>query len=179
MVFRELGQEPDGDLSTRFPAELIPATGKGISISMMTDTLAGKLIPGGVDLQSTDGIGAAYIEKVPVDARITLKIDPSGNNEETGLYLRSREKGPGGYKLSFSANNREVCLGNTCIADVNGLDQPFKLDIIMSNDILDVCVNGKRCIVNRQPEQKGDFLWFYVKHGKAVFRSVKVRGLIQ
>jgi hypothetical protein len=179
IVFRELGQEPDGDLTSRFPPELIPATGGEIPVSIITDMVYGKNIAGGVILWSTGGIGAAHVEKVPVDARITLEIDPSGNSEETGLYLRSTEKGPGGYKLSFSRNHREVCLGNTCIADVDGLDKPFKLDIVMSDAILDVSVNGKRCIVNRLPEQKGDFLWFYVKHGKAGFRSVRIRPLIQ
>ena len=177
MVFRELSQEPDGDLSEAFPPEMIPPTGQALNLPIMEDKVSGTIIPGGVRLQSAGGIGAAHIETVPPDARIKLEIVPSGNYEETGLYLRSTEKAKGGYKLSFSADRREVCLGNTCIVGVEGLNRAFTLDILMKDDILDVCVNGKRCIVNRQPEQKGDFLWFYIKNGSALFRSVTLRKI--
>jgi hypothetical protein len=46
--------------------------------------------------------------------------------------------------------------------------------MIMKDDIIDACVDDRRCIVNRLPEQKGNFLWLYVKHGYVKFNSMVV-----
>jgi hypothetical protein len=48
----------------------------------------------------------------------------------------------------------------------------------MKEDIIDLCIDGRRCIVNRTPEQKGSMLWFFAKHGTVKFKSVKVNPLI-
>jgi beta-fructofuranosidase len=90
------------------------------------------------------------------------------------LNLRSRERSDGGYRLNFSTNSQTVSLGNTMIRAVKGLEKTIIVDIIVKDDIIDVSIDNKRCIVNRTPEQKGDFLWFYAKHGEVKFKSVKV-----
>lgn len=63
------------------------------------------------------------------------------------------------------------------IRAVAGLNKPIKVDIIVKDDIIDVSIDGKRCIVNRTPEQKGGFVWFYAKHGEVNFKSIKVSPL--
>ncbi len=95
------------------------------------------------------------------------------------LYLRSGNKASVGYKLSFSANNHIVSLANTGIVAVDGLNNNIKVDIIMKNDIIDVCIDNRRCIVNRLPEQKGSFLWLYAKHGNVKFKSIKVSPITE
>ena len=67
-----------------------------------------------------------------------------------------------------------VSLADTRIETVSGLDKPFSVDIIMENDIIDVCINDQRCIVNRLPEKKGNSIWFYAKHGKVMFKNLKI-----
>jgi hypothetical protein len=106
-----------------------------------------------------------------------MEIETAGSVDEYGLYLRSREKAEAGYRLNFSPNNQTVSLGNTMIRAVSGLNKSIKLDIIVKDDIIDVSIDNKRCIVNRTPEQKGGFLWFYAKHGEVKFKSIKVSPL--
>ena len=177
-IFREIIQEPDGTLDTRFPPEMIPASGEALDLKMMPGLLANLNGQAGVTITAPGGVGAAHCEGVPLDCRITMEIVSAGPNEEFGLYLRSNEAAEGGYRLNFSAANRKVDLGNTSIAAVNGLDTPVKLDIVMKDDIIDVEVDGRRTVVNRTYEQKGNFLWVYAKHGKVSFRSIVVRPLV-
>lgn len=68
-----------------------------------------------------------------------------------------------------------VSLGNTRIESVEGLNTKIAIDIIMKDDIIDVSVAGRRCIINRTPDQKGNYLLLFAKHGKVLFRSIEVR----
>jgi hypothetical protein len=178
-VFRELTQQTDGTLSTKFPSEMIPATEAPLKLVLNSDS-PGQNAKNSSDftITSYNGVGSAHYQNIPNDCRISVEIDPQGLNEDLGLYLRSAENAASGYKLSFSAVNQTVTLGNTRISGVSGMNKPFKVDIIMKESMIDVSVDGKRCIVNRTPEQKGSFLWFYAKHGKVNFKSVKVSPLI-
>ena len=72
-----------------------------------------------------------------------------------------------------------MSLHNTSIYAVDGLDKTIKVTIIMKDDIIDVCVDDKRCIVNRLIEQKGNYVWLYAKHGKVNFKSVVVSPLTE
>lgn len=177
-VFREVIQYEDGTLGTKFPPEMIPAIGEPVKLTLNYDSMTshenGKYL-----ISASNGVGAAYADGIPLNCRITLEIEPMGDNEEYGLYLRSDAKASGGYKLNFSANNQVVTLANTSISAVHGLNNTIKVDIIMKDDIIDVNVDNRRCIVNRLHEQKGNILWLYVKHGKARFKSIKVSPLLE
>jgi hypothetical protein len=177
-IFREITQEPDGTLDTRFPPEMIPATGKAVKIKILPDLMSSLTDLASVTIAAPGGVGSAHCEGIPLNCRITMEIAPAGPDEEYGLYLRSNEKAGGGYRLNFSAVNGMVDFGNTSIRGVNGLNKPIKLDIVMKDDIIDVGINGSRTIVNRVYEQNGRFLWLYAKHGKVHFRSIKVRPLL-
>ena len=175
-IFREVVQEADGTLGTRFPAEMIPATAGPLKLPVVLATgSSGKA--GDILLKALNGLGAAHYKDVPVNARITLEVEPQGDNEEYGLYLRADERAANGYKLRFSANERTVSLGNTRIESVEGLAKNTLIDIIMQNDIIDVSINGNRCIVNRMPEQKGGYLWLYAKQGNVKVKSVTIAPL--
>jgi hypothetical protein len=172
-VFREVVQREDGTLDTKFPSEMIPATGQPLQLKPFFDSLT--TVDGSSYLiSSPNGVGAIYFKDIPLNSRITLEIEPLGDNQEYGFYLRSNSNASGGYKLIFSANDHTVSLGNTSIHGVDGLNNTIKADIIMKDDIIDACVGDRRCIVNRLPEQKGNFLWLYVKHGYVKFKSMVV-----
>jgi len=182
-LFREVIQQQDGTLDTRFPAEMIPATTSPIATVIHPDLQASLIkqsnvaAPDGVSLYSPGGVAAAHIAHIPVDCRITLEIEPVGANEEYGIYLKSDSLGENGYRLNLSAANKTVALGNTSIYGVQGLDKPITLDIIMTGGILDVDVDHRRTIVNRTYEQNGDTIWLYAKHGKVHFRSIRISPL--
>lgn len=178
LVFRELVQQPDGTLATKFPAEMIPKTLGPLSLKLVYDSLTAKEDNQNFVISASNGIGAANLDNIPLNSRITLEIEPLGRNEEYGLYLRSGQNAAGGYRLSFSAIDRNIKLNGTSITGVTGLDKLIKVDIIMKDAIIDVCIDNKRCIVNRTIDEKGNFLWFYAKHGKVKFKSVKVSPLL-
>ena len=177
-IFREVVQTANGDLDTKFPAEMIPATGAAIAVKMTAAKDAQLLNGSDVIINSPNGAGAAYSNELTGNYRITMQVDPQGATEEYGVYLRSDDKATVGYRLNFSANTKELSLGNTSIKAVSGLNKPFTVDIILKDDIIDVCIGGKRCIVNRVPEQKGNMFWIYAKHGRVKFTSIKVRPLV-
>lgn len=177
MIFRELIQEPDGTLSTKFPEEMIPASRALLNLNIKADAAAKVGGPDNVSINTTSGIGSAHTENMPVNCHITMEIDPGASIADYGFYLRADDQADHGYRVSFSPNDKTVWLGNTMIRAVDGLDKPVKLDIIMKDDIIDMSVNGKRCIVNRCPEQKGTQLFFYAKHGDVKFKAIKVRLL--
>jgi beta-fructofuranosidase len=137
--------------------------------------LAGK---DAVQINAPNGVGTARIDNIPAKCRITLEIAPQGATEEYGLYLRSDDKAGIGYRLNFSANTQMVSLGNTIIKAVSGLNKTIRVDIILNDDIIDVCIDNRRCIVNRTPEQTGSVIWLYAKHGPVTFKSIKINPVI-
>jgi len=175
-LFREVIQEADGTLATKFPPEMIPETGEPVHLTLISDSCT-TASGGSYLISSPDGVGSAHFENIPQNCRITLEIEPVGNNEEYGMYVRSDGKAAGGYRVNFSQDERIVSLANTSIHAVDGLNKNIKADIIMKGDIIDVCVDGRRCISNRLSEQKGSMLWLYAKHGKVKFKSIKVAPL--
>lgn len=177
-IFREIIQEADGTLSTKFPDEMVPQTEKAMTLKYIADLYASVSNQTHISITAPNGVGAAHAEGIPLNCRVTLEIEPEGSIDEYGLYLRSKEQADGGYRLNFSPNSRTVSLGNTMIRAVGDLNKTIKVDIIVKDDIIDVSIDNKRCIVNRTPEQKGSFLWFYAKHGNVNFKSIKVSPLI-
>ncbi|GAA4308334.1 hypothetical protein GCM10023149_02230 [Mucilaginibacter gynuensis] len=176
-IFREVTQQADGTLDTKFPAEMIPASGAAMDAKIVTKLFATLTDTDNLTIDAPNGVGSAFINNIPARCRITMEIEPGNSFDEYGFYLRSDDRADGGYRVNFSANNRIVSLGNTEIKAVAGLDKVIKIDLILNDDIIDICIDNKRCIVNRTVEQKGSFMWFYAKHGNVKFRSVKVSPL--
>jgi hypothetical protein len=55
---------------------------------------------------------------------------------------------------------------------------PFTLDIILKDDLIDVCLNDRHCLINRCPEQHGDRLTFFCHTGSISFEHLTVRPLV-
>ncbi|MBO9562653.1 MAG: family 43 glycosylhydrolase [Niastella sp.] len=175
-IFRELIQFPDGTLGTKFPAEMIPASTGALTFKL-TPAMLSTVTANTVQINAPDGVGAAKIAGIPARSRISFEVAPGSNLEEFGLMLRSDSKADIGYRLNLAPNAGVISLGNTQINAVTGLSKPVRLDVILYDDIIDVSIDGKRCIVNRMPEWKGDHVWFYGKHGKLAFKSIVIQTL--
>lgn len=178
ILLREVIQLKDGLLATKFPKEVMPKTGKELTLKLIPDYNSSEITNNQFKVDALGSIGSMHSDNIPVNCHITFELNPLGTNDDIGLYLRSTDKASEGYKLSFSANKQMVSLADTRIESVAGLDKPFKVDIIMKDDIIDVCINKQRCIVNHLPEKKGGTVWFYAKHGKAIFKDIKIYPLI-
>lgn len=174
VVLREALQLDNGDLATRLPEEVMPQTDSPLSLSLTPTNGATVSSPGSISVDARGDICGAHATGVPYNCVITLDVIPEGNYEEFGMFLRSEDKGINSYKLSFNSDNRTVRLHDSSISAVTGLDKPMKLTIVMKGDIIDVCVDNRRCIVNRLPEKKGSQLWFFARNGKLRFENIKV-----
>lgn len=162
MVFRELHQNPDGSLYTGMVREMLPIINKTLEFKDFS-------------LNQKSGFISKTFEDIPADAHIGFEIIPGNDYEQSGLLLRYSEEGY--YELKFNHRKRQVSLGDQTICGVYNLDKKFSVDIYMSGNIIDVCIDGKRCILNRAYEQKGSGLIFYVRNGVADYENIKIDGL--
>jgi sucrose-6-phosphate hydrolase SacC (GH32 family) len=179
-VFRELTQQPDGTLNTKFPREMIPETEAPLDLKISPDESASLTGMNNLQITSPNGTGAAHLDnKLPGRYRITLEISPAASVEEYGFYLKADARADKGYRLNFSPNEQVVSIGGYDLRAVTGLNKTIKVDIIVNNDIIDVSIDNRRTLVTRLPEQKGEFLWFYAKHGDVKFNAIKVSPLKQ
>lgn len=177
MLLREAVQEPDGTLNTKFLEESLPPM-ESIdvpSFSVAGDNAKVREKRGAISIDASNGIGVASAGGLPVDYRITFEFEPDGNYDEAGLFVRGDDKDHRGYKVELNSNKESVFIYNTGINTVKGLDKTVKVDLILKGEFLDMNVNGKRSIVNRLPEKKGDKLFFFVKNGSGSFKNISIR----
>ena len=59
---------------------------------------------------------------------------------------------------------------------VAGLDNEFTIDMVVKDDLVDVCVDNRRTLINRQSSD-GDRLYLFVRNGEVAFDDVQVRPL--
>ena len=178
VVLREAYQLPNGDLATKFPEEVIPETETPQSASITAVSHA-SVTDNSVIINAGDNNGKAYAINIPRNCKITIDIEPDSDCEEYGLRLRSGENGDNGYALSFLPKSKQVRLAHDASLDaVSDLDKKITLTIIMKDDIIDVDIDHRRCLVNRLPDQNGSYLWFYAEKGDVSFKNVRVSPLV-
>ncbi len=173
-VFREIIQYDDGTLGAKFPAEMIPESADVLDLPLTA------LTPGvtGFHVKAVEGFEAGMLTGVPTDARITVQVKPEAGSAAFGIRLRGSGNYEGGYELRFSPYEQKVELQGQSISCVEGIDRPFALDVILKDDIIDVCIDDRRCLVNRCPELRGDRLFFFCQNGEVVFDSMEIRPLL-
>lgn len=185
-VFRELIQYEDGTLGTKWPVEMIPQTAPPLPLRYEGDgsTLAAR--SGAIHLRGHDR--AIGVSGVPVNARITLDIFPGLAAAYFGVRLRGSASGTQGYELRFASREQTVyifspdkprTLANRAITNVTGLDRRFTVDILLDGDIIDICIDNRRCLCTRLPELRGDTLSLFCEMGEAMFDGIEVRPLIE
>lgn len=175
-IIRELIQNPDGTLGTCFPAEMLPPTAAPLLFSGNALTDGCTIGDGWVQLNGIQEVGA--FDGIPRDCRIQCRVIPGANTARFGLGLHGSGAFESMAELAFSPYTRSITLGRERIECVDGLDQLFTLDIILKEDIIDVCIDQRRCLINRLPEQKGDRLFFFCEDGSVRFEELKIRPLL-
>lgn len=184
-VFRELVQNPDGSLGVTVPPELVPATVAPISGSTIAALTPGVSAGAGFALLDTPGsLGVAILTGLPHNAHISLRVEP-GDGAYFGLRLCARpvetatpaSSFSGGYDLVFSPFERTTRLRDETAMDMDGLDRPFTLDIMLRDDIVDVGIDNRRTLIDRCPERSGDVLAFFAHHASVRFSDITVSSL--
>lgn len=178
LLFREIVQNRDGKLSSKFVPEMLP-------IARDQTSLAWRIVDSGITIEAPNqltinawqGLESLAVVDLPQNYYMRLRIRPEAGSSTLGLRLRGEEHFANGYDLSFHLPERIVKLHNETLYAVDGLDQPFSLEIIVKDDIIDVCVDNRRCIVNRCPELKGDRLFFFAHNAAVTFEEIEIRPL--
>ena len=179
LLFRELVQHPDGTLGTRFVPEMVPSLGEPRA-SVVEALTPGVALgdDGAFTLVAPRGLASNALLDVPQNVRIKMRIIPGPGTAEFGLRLRGTGRFAGGYMLRFQPSTDTVSLHDVTLSSVRGLDRPFDLDILMYDDIIDVNIDARRCLVNRLPEQRGDRLFCFCQEGQVRFDAVEIRPLL-
>jgi hypothetical protein len=182
-VFREFIQQTDGSLTVTVPPELIPASGVPVSLAP-PKALTGGVTVGAdhVMIDERQSLGVASCAGIPRHARIGLRVTPQPDSACFGVRLGARKKTEtsfeGGYDLSFSPFERAATLQDQALADVDGLDRPFTLDILLKDDIVDVVIDNRRTLIDRCPQRSGDAILLFARNGAVRFDELSVRPLL-
>lgn len=178
-VLRELLQDADGNLTTRFVPEMIPATGESLKVK---DTIR---------VEAAGRRGVVDLPEIPHDYRLQMEVVPEPGAMSFGLSLCADGKSAdSGCELLFHVNEKRVSFsrmsnssgmthGGPAIVAVNGLDKPFAVDIIVRHDVLDVEVRGTRSMVTRFWNPGADRLRFISEGGAVTFRNLRVSPLTE
>ncbi len=184
-VFRELIQQGDGTLGMTWPPEMIPPSGPPVPIEFAAHSTAG---PDGSSTVRIAGNRAVAVGggAVPHDARIAFKILPGLAATYFGVRLGGSADGQHGYELRFAAHEQTVhifavdnprTLNYRAITHVVGLDEPFNVDIVLYGDIVDICVDNRRCLCTRLPERRAGTLALFSETGDVTFDGITVCSL--
>ena len=144
-----------------------PAQGRTPGVAAGNDAIA---------LSAPESRAVACIDGLPTEYRLRCRVRPGEGTARYGLRLRGAGAFAAGYDLVFRVPERLVVLEDEAIECVEGLDGPIDLDVVLRGEIVDVCVDGHRCMVNRLPELKGDRLFLSVEWGSATFEDLRVTG---
>jgi beta-fructofuranosidase len=174
-VFRELVQLEDGTLACKFPPEMLPPAGAPLQLPLSPLTHHAAVGKDCVRIDAREGFGAGMVENVPVNARIKLHLHPEKDSADFGLCLRGFGNLERGYFLRFLPFEQRVVFNQQYLSCVEGLDQPFQVEIIQTGDIIDICINQQRCLIDRCPELRGERLFFFCQNGSVTFDNISIQ----
>jgi hypothetical protein len=175
-VFRELLQGEDGTLGARFPPEMTPRGGDPVPLTLEAGG-QGEGDGRRVTVRSGGDTGFAALTALPLDVRLTLRVRPEAGTASLGLLLRSSHGSSGHQVRILPAARRIEVAGRGGIDGVDGLDRPFSLEVIALDGILDICVDGRRTLVNTVPVLDGRRLLLFAERGSATFEEIEARPL--
>ena len=120
-------------------------------------------------------------------------MKPKAGTKHFGLCVRGRGDYETGCELQFVPAAKHVQFAPVtdgrmaeepnhwmAIGGVTGIDQPFTLDLVIKDDLVDACIDNRRTIITRNRTKfSGNRLFFFVNHGQVVFEEIQVRALLE
>ena len=188
-VFREVIQHEDGALGSAWVPEMVPHTEDPVPLSL--EILAGEMSTGvkRLTMSAPCELGTIAARGVPRNFHFCSRVVPGAGSAAFGLVVRGEGNYEKGYELRIEPFRRKIgwrpCQSNTveererfALYDVEGLDQPFTLNILVLDDLLDICVDNHRTLIVRMEEcLEGDSLFFFAYCGQVVFEDIEIRPL--
>jgi hypothetical protein len=180
LVFRELVQQADGTLGSKFVPEMSEALKTGgapLALQPTALTSGTTVADGEINLHAPEGLAVARVGDIPRNAYLSMTLLPAPGARRFGLQLRTTGGLTAGYGLALQPDARRVELYDAALYPVLDLDAAINLEIVLKDDIIDLCLNERHCLVNRCPEQQGEQLAFFVHNGGVVIRDLRVQSL--
>ncbi|HRY68236.1 MAG TPA: substrate-binding domain-containing protein [Phycisphaerae bacterium] len=181
LIFRELIQNSDGTLGTRFVPELTPASDRPLKYSwevesgeVATDRDSVSLEPSGRPTATPLGL--------PANAHVRFRASAGGRPGQTGGFGVRLSTGAGGKpacELRIEPHERKVSLGKEAIPfqSPEGLDRPIPVDLILKYDIVDACLDNRNTLVGQRVSGARDRLVFFTEGIHVTFSQIEVRPL--
>jgi len=191
VVFREVTQNAEGSLATKFPAEMVPTAGAPARLQSRALTPGAEVAGDGICLTAPGGLAVAVLDGVPTDYRLSFRAVPDLGASFFSVCVRGSSAGTTGQELRFEPLRQQVCWRRpdsnsveqnegASLYNVEGLDRPFDVELIAKGDILDVCIDNRRTLVMRAPRDlDGDRLFFSAQNASVRFEGLAVRPLLQ
>ena len=189
LIFREVFQFPDGTLGTRWPAELVPAAGELLSLTItpLTSGVSGDV--GKLRLDAPQDLVMASLGLAPREFLLRSRLNPGTNASWCGLRIGAAKDGRGGHEIRFEPRREKVGLRpsrsstvdeneSTSIYDVTGVGQSFDLELIVKGEIVDVCIDKRRTLVARIPAMEGAHIFAFAQNAEVTFENVELRPLL-
>jgi hypothetical protein len=188
-VIHELLKLPDGTLGEKFVPEMTPLRGEVLDLKAMPLIGNSEADKESVTVKSSGDFAAAVMDGVPPLARIRLKVRPSPDCKNFGLAFRGSGNFNTGMALVFNPSEKKAAFGHVTgpgtyrfepwmgSAHNLKLDQTVSLDVILGpQGLIDVELNGERCVVTRGTKDLShNRLFLFSEGGNIVFDQIEVR----
>lgn len=188
LVLREIVQHEDGTLGSAFPTELMPALAPPMELRMQP--LAGNAAGDAsrLTIDAGHGLGVAAFDGLPRNYRLRFRINAAAGATALGIAVRGSGRYEKGNELRWEADRaklgwRKTDAGTTVTNDaasIYSIAEPRDFDVVVKDDILDVCVDQRRTLVARaEPEFHGNRLFLFAQNGTAIFENIRVEPLTE
>ena len=189
VVFREVVQNPDGSLGTAFVPELVPQSGPLLICTPQALSSGVFCGPGCCRIEAGAEAAAAMTEALPKNFRLQMRVSPERGAHRFGLVIGEPSPDCDGYELCFEPFRQRVGWQHQpwnpaseetafALCPVEGLDEAFTLGLILTDELLDICINDRRTLVVRVPPavKRGRLSWF-AQSGRVGFSEIEAWSL--
>ena len=156
---------------------MVPVEAEKLELSFTTLTKGASGRDQTLCIKAIESLEAAMVEPVPRIFHLILTVTPEERTADFGLALRGSGNFEKGYQLHFLPYERRVIFNQQSISAVSGLDQRFTLEIVAQEDIIDICIDQQRCLIDRCPELERERLFFFCQNGEVNFESIVIAPL--
>ncbi len=174
IIFRELIQFEDGSLGIKTPPELLPQRMKAVKPEFIPLTSHAQGDFSALLLDAGDNSAETIVLKpLPENFRLRMRVVPVSTDGTMTIRLTADDNPESGFPLEIHFREKRITLGNAGIDRLDMFGDAFMLDIIVDGNIVDVSVDNKRCLINRNFDRKGNRLYFSARNGKTAFLDIK------
>ncbi|OGV37124.1 MAG: hypothetical protein A2X48_04755 [Lentisphaerae bacterium GWF2_49_21] len=130
-----------------------------------------------VELNAAEKLEVAAFENLPMNYNLNCVVRPKKNSYFFGFGLRGSGNYESKFDFNFDCHRNSISLGKETILSTVDLGRPFKLEIILKDDIIDICIDNRQCIINRCHELKGNSLFLACQNGVVRFEKIEIQSL--